>query len=259
MRTYLVVLLAALAGCASQPSVEGTDAYANTGNESPTRYRARLHTDLGSGYYAQGQIAVALEEFSTAAKIDPTYAQAHNGLGLVFAALREDEKAESSFKRAIQLDPASSESHNNYGTFLCSRNRIDESIKEFMAALKNPLYPTPESAWLNAGICALKKGDDANAETYLLNALQLRPELRVASYQLAKLYFSRGEATAADKYFQQSMQGADPTPEMLWLGIRIARAVGDKNAESSHAMLLRNRFPDSDEAKMLRAESATGR
>ncbi|MCX7627402.1 MAG: type IV pilus biogenesis/stability protein PilW [Methylophilaceae bacterium] len=259
MKKCLVGLLLVLAGCASQPSIDGSKTYTNTGDESPSRYRARLHTDLGAGYYAQGQIAVALEEFSIAAQIDPSYAQAHNGLGLVYAALREDEKAESSFRRALQLDPNSSEAHNNYGTFLCSRNRVDESIKEFLAALKNPLYVTPEAAWMNAGICALKKGNDKEAETYLQNALQAKPGLRTAHYQLAKLYFTRGDHMQADKHFRQSMQEGEPTPEMLWLGIQIARAVGDKNAEASHALLLRNQFPDSEEAKTLQAESASGR
>jgi len=122
--------------------------------------------------------------------------------------------------------------------------------------LKNPLYSSPESAWLNAGICALKKGDDKNAEVFLKNALQAQPGLRNANYQLAVIYFSRDDAKLADNYFQQAMQGGNPSPEMLWLGVRIARAIGDNNAESSLGMLLRNKFPESEQAKALRAESA---
>jgi type IV pilus assembly protein PilF len=258
MKRSMLVLLLLVSGCAGQSASQSNipDPGNSLVGESAERHRARIHTELGAGYFSQRQIAVALEEFSTATQIDPGYAQAHNGLGLVYAALHEDEKAESSFKRALQLDSSSSETHNNYGTFLCSRNRVDESITEFLTALKNPLYVTPESAWLNAGICALKKGDQKNAETYLQNALQAQPGIRSANYHLAGIYFSRGDAAQANKHFQQSMQGGDPTPEMLWLGIQIARAVGDKNAESSHSMLLRNRFPDSAEARALRAESS---
>ena len=259
-RLWLIFGLMA-AGCAGQPSSQGNapDAGSSLAGESSVRYRARIHTELGAGYFAQRQLVVALEEFSTAAQIDPGYAQAHNGMGLVWAALREDDKAEHSFKRALQLDSGSSEAHNNYGTFLCSRNRVDESIKEFLAALRNPLYATPESAWLNAGICALKKGDQKDAETYLANALQAQPGLRNAHFHLASIYFGRGDPVLAGKHLQQSMQGGDPTPEMLWLGVRIARATGDKNAESSHAILLRNRFPESAEAKAMRAESSAPR
>jgi len=255
----LLVMMLLFGGCAGTPSSSQDSNYSSAGGssgESAVRHRAHIHTDLGAGYFAQRQMAVALEEFSTAAQIDPSYAPAHNGLGLVYAALREDEKAETNFRRALQLDPESSESHNNYGTFLCSRNRVDESIKEFLAALKNPLYSTPESAWLNAGICALKKGDLENAETYLQNAVQAQPGLWSANYQLANLYFSRGDHALANKHFQLAMQGGEPTPDLVLLGVRIARALGDNNAEASLSMLLRNKFPDSEQAKALRSESA---
>lgn len=253
MKRSLLILLMALAGCAGQPGSQNT--YANSGNDSANRNRSHIHTDLGAGYYSQGQMAVALEEFSIATQVDSTYAPAHNGLGLVYAALKEDVKAENSFRRSLQLDPESSESHNNYGTFLCSRNRVDESIKEFLAALKNPLYSTQESAWLNAGICALKKGDEKSAEGYLKNALQVQPGLRAAHYQLANVYFGRGDYVLANEHFLQSMQGGEPSPEALWLGIRIARGVYDRNAEASYGMLLRNKYPNSEQAKSLRAAS----
>ena len=257
MKRLLVVMLL-LGGCAGNPGSQDGN-YSNAGggaSESAVRHRAHIHTDLGAGYFAQRQMAVSLDEFSTAAQIDPSYAPAHNGLGLVYAALREDEKAETSFRRALQLDPGSSESHNNYGTFLCSRNRVDESIKEFLAALKNPLYATPETAWLNAGICALKKGDQENAETYLQNALQAQPGMWSANYQLANIYFARGNHVLANKHFQLAMQSGEPTPDLVLLGVRIARALGDNNAEASFSMLLRNKFPDSEQAKALRSESA---
>lgn len=253
------LLLAAmlLGGCAGTPTNQDNYSTGAGGKESSERHRARIHTELGAGYYAQRQMAVALEEFSTAIQIDPSYAQAHNGLGLVYGTLREDDKAEASFRRALQLDAGNSESHNNYGTFLCSRNRVDESIKEFLVALKNPLYPTPETAWLNAGICAMKKGDDKNAETYLKNALQAQPGLRNANYQLANLYYSRGDHAQANKYIQPALQDNDATPDMVLLGLRIARAVGDRNAEASLGMLLRNKFPDSVQAKAAEPDAAT--
>ena len=249
MNKLLLMVLIMLAGCAGQPSSQNN--YSKNSNESAVHNRARIHTDLGGGYYAQGQMGVALEEFSTAVQVDSSYAPAYNGLGLVYAALKEDDKAENSFHRSLQLDPENSEAHNNYGTFLCSRNRVDESIKEFMSALKNPLYTSPELAWLNAGICAMKKGDDKSAEGYLNNALQAQPGTRSAHYQLASLYFRRGEFEPANQHFQQFIQSGEPSPEALWLGIRIAREINDHNGEASYGMLLRNKYPNSEQAKSL--------
>jgi type IV pilus assembly protein PilF len=225
-----------------------------TGEDSNGRHRAKLHTELASAYYSQGQMAVALEEFTKAIGLDSSYAPAYTGLGLVHAALKQDAKAESNFKRALQLEPENSEAHNNYGTFLCVRNRVDEAISEFMTAVKNPLYASPESAYLNAGICALKKKDIRNAETYFQNALRVEPNMRAASYQLAQLYFSKGEHLQARAHLEQAMKNIDPTPEMLWLGVRNERILGGKDAEASYRLLLRKKYPNSDETKAMLAE-----
>lgn len=247
----LLLLFVLLAGCVAQPSQQSAYQSSNPEKDTPNRNRARIHTELGSHYYAQGMLAVALDELSQASQIDPSYAPAHDGLGLVYSSLREDGLAEASFKRSLQLDPASSEAHNNYGTFLCSRNRVDASIPEFMAAVKNPLYSTPEMAYLNAGVCALRKQDDKNAEIYLLEALRAQPGLPQASYQLAGLYLERGDTEKANDYFKHALDNAEASPEVLWLGVRIARQLGDKNVEASYSMLLKNKFPTSEQARML--------
>jgi type IV pilus assembly protein PilF len=38
-----------------------------------------------------------------------------------------------------------------------------------------------------------------------------------------------------------------PSPEALWLGIRLERKLGNRNAEGSYASQLRSRYPASEE------------
>lgn len=243
-----ILLLSALliASCAAQPQRSNPD--------SPDHHRAKLHAELGAGYYSQNRMAVALEEFNEAIRIDAGYAPAYTGLGLVRAALGQNDMAEQNFQRALKLDPESSETHNNYGTFLCRLNRIDESLVEFRAALSNPLYETPELALLNAGICSLKKQDETGAEQYFHKALKYRPNLAQASYQLASLNFGRGQAHEAKKHFDQAMRYVDASPEMLWLGVQIERALGNRDAEASYSLLLKNKYPDSEQTKAMLAD-----
>jgi len=241
-RVLFVTML--LVGCASQTPQE------YSGAESNLRERARIHTELGAGYYGQNQMGIALEEFTDATKIDPSYALAYNGLGLVYAALHEDAKADASFKKSLQLEPANSESRNNYGTFLCSRNRIDESITQFLEAVKNPLYATPGVAYLNAGVCSLRKNDVNNAEIYLQKAIQVQPLLYQAGYQLALIEFNRGKYELAHNYLQNALLN-EPTAEMLWLAIRLERKLNDQNAEASHALQLRKKYPNSEQTRAL--------
>jgi type IV pilus assembly protein PilF len=243
MKKLILVFLFLLAGCAAQDKNIGRE-------ESDTRERARIHTELGAGYFAQRQLPIALEEFTEATQIDPSYSMAYSGLGLVYAALKEDAKAEANFKKALQLEPGNSQSHNNYGTFLCSRDRVDESITQFLEAVKNPLYATPEAAYLNAGVCALKKKNVADAEIYLKKALQIQPLLHPAAYQMALIQFDKGEYALARNYLQYALADR-PTPETLWLAIRTERKLGGKDAEASYALELRRKYPSSDEARAL--------
>jgi type IV pilus assembly protein PilF len=239
----LIGLVSILAvGCASQQQQDTAD--------KNLKERARSHTDLGAAYFQQRQLDIALEEFTLATKIDPNFGQAYNGLGLVHAALGQDDIAEKNFKRALQLEPNNSESHNNFGSFLCGRNRIDESVKEFMAAVKNPLYATPVIAYTNAGICSMRKQDVVNAEIYFQRALEVEPLAAVAAYQLASIQFKRNEVAKA-KTTLQNVVIAQPTPENLWLSIQIARKLGAKDDEASYALQLRRQYPDSEQAKLL--------
>ena len=240
MKKLILMAAMLLTACAAQQARE------KAGN----REGARIHTELGAGYYQQGQTGVALEEFTEATRIDPDYALAYNGLGLVYDRLGEDAKADASFKKSLQLEPGNPESHNNYGTFLCSRNRIDESIVQFSDAVKDPLYGTPEMAYLNAGICSLKKKDEKGAEAYLQKALQIQPLLHQAAYQLALIQFNRGEHEQARKSLVNALV-SNPTADTLWLGIRVERRLGDKDAESSYALQLRRKYPNSEQTKAL--------
>lgn len=215
--------------------------------QSDETKRAQIHTELGAGYFGMGKLGVALEELNIAIKADSKYAPAYNILGLVYMELREYDKADESFKRSLNIDSGNSDAHNNYGWFLCQRNRVDEAIGHFMSALKNPLYSTPEKAYLNAGQCSLKKGDDQGAEDFFLRAIKFQPVPPQALYYLADIQFRRARYNDAQFYLEQSMKSG-PTPEGLWLGARIAHRLGNRDAEANYGLQLRKHFPDSREA-----------
>ncbi|NOT15907.1 MAG: type IV pilus biogenesis/stability protein PilW [Methylotenera sp.] len=230
-------------GCATQQK------YTEKNNEN-LKKRAQAHTDLGAIYYQENQLEIALEEFTEATNIDPSFGLAFNGLGLVNARLGQDEMAETHFKKSIQLEPTNSESRNNYGSFLCARNRADEAITQYLEAVKNPLYLTPQVAYTNAGICAKLKADAVSAESYFQKALQFDPLFHMAAYQLASVQFKRNDAVAAKKSLQNALLD-QPSAEMLWLAVQIERAVGDKDNEASYALQLKRQYPSSAQTKLL--------
>jgi type IV pilus assembly protein PilF len=87
------------------------------------------------------------------------------------------------------------------------------------------------------------------AERYLLQAVRLSrdgaPQARV---QLAKLYFQRGVMEESRRYINEAMKMMEPASvDLLWLGLRVERKLGNKAGEGSYAALLRLRYPGSPE------------
>jgi len=238
-----------LAGCATQQTN-------SSGQQVLTRTqaKAKVHTELAAMYYERTQLGVALEELGKALQAEPNYAPAYNVRGLVNMALHEDQQAEEDFKRSLHLDNSESGTHNNYGWFLCQRGKERDSIKQFMEALKNPLYTTPEKSYVNAGVCSRMGGNARDAEEFLQKALILRPNMPEALIGLADLSFANNDYAGAKSYFMRFAQASEPsslTAENLWLAVRIERKLGDSNSEESYVLQLRKRFPNSRETQLM--------
>jgi type IV pilus assembly protein PilF len=201
-------------------------------------------------YYQSGQLGVALEELNTAVASDRTYAPAYGALALVYMELKDDERAEANFRQALKMNPNSSETKNNYGLFLCQHGREKEGVRQLLDALKNPLYPTPDVAYKNAGVCARKAGDIKDAENYFQRALLLNPRQAQALYGLAEANYARDDYVVAKQYLVRYVSLMEnPGPEALWLGARIEHRLGDRTALANYGLQLRRRYPSSPETK----------
>jgi type IV pilus assembly protein PilF len=257
MRRLVIVLLAAVAaGCAKPspaPDVSIPYDQRESKSERDPKERARIHTSLAAMYYAGREYAVALEEANTALRDDSSYVPALNVLGLTYMELGQDAAAQQAFDKAISINPSDSDTRNNYGWFLCRTKHEDEAIKQFMLALRNPLYRTPEKAYTNAGDCARNKGDLKAAEDYYTQALQIRPGAGNALSGLAEINFRRGDYKQARALLDRYLQSNSPTAETLWLAVRVERKLGDRQGEADYGRRLRREFPDSAQARLLQS------
>lgn len=255
---WVGLLAFGLAACTTVPesdSNRGNDAStaitADSDQESEVRRRARLRTELAAGYYGQRNVQVALDELRQAVAIDSSYAPAHGLLGLIYMDVGDMQRAEASFGRAMTLTPNDSELNNNYGWFLCQTGRAQRAFEFFNRAVRNPLYRTPARPMHNAGICALRINDEPAAEGYFQRALQAEPNNPVALFNLSEMYFKRKELERAQRLSQQLLRLYDPNAQTLWLGLRIERALGNRDNEASLGSQLRRRFPAAPETTLL--------
>lgn len=258
MNRLLPLVLAgtlALAGCASKPSTPPQPPPPDTSpikaQEATPQQRAVIRTELAAGYYERGQMDVALEELGAAKALDPGYPKLYNIYGLVYAMLGDRDKAEENFRQAIALAPTDSEIRANWGAYLCATGRAREALPEFEQVLRDPLFKTPEIALINAGKCSVALGQTKNADEYFRRALAASPGNPIASYNLALLAYRESRVGEARAWMRPVMQQQAPPPEALYLGWCIERKQGDREAERSYESQLRNRWPDSPEAKAL--------
>src|SRR5690242_163518 len=170
-------LALALAGCVTTTTDNGLGAALPRGNvHQEAEDAARIHTQLGQRYLAQGDLQTAMDKLTKALQFDKDYAPAHTVMAVLDERINRPELAEEHYRRAVQLEPDKGMPNNNLGTFLCRIGKGAEAIRFFDRALKDPFYRTPDVALTNKGICQLRMKDLAGAEGSLRKALDANPQ-----------------------------------------------------------------------------------
>lgn len=223
----------------------------DTGPPPDSSEVAIANLNVGVEYMRLGEYEKALAKLIRAKDARPDYAPTYNALGLLYQRMGQADQAEWNFKHALRLAEDDPATLNNYGQFLCAQNREAEAERHFLAAAENPFYDAPEIPYANLGTCAYRHGQTDKAIGHFEKALSLNPGVPAALIQLSEIHFNRGDYPAADQYLDRYLEYAEHTPRSLWLGIRIGRELGDQDAVSSYALLLRNKYPGSSEAQWL--------
>lgn len=243
-RLFLLVTVAALlASCASTPG--------SGMSQSQREKAARINTQLGMAYLQKGELDRAQEKLDKAVKQNPDYAEAHMVSAVLHERLEEPDKARAEYERAMDLSPKDPSLLNNYGRFLCEHGDYDRAIDYFQRAASNRLYKKPELALSNAGICAQRQDKLDRAEHFFLAALKRNSRFPVALFHMAQLRFKAEHYLSARGFYQRYLAVADQTPASLWLGVRIEHALGNDDAVASYSLLLRDKYPESEETKKL--------
>ena len=208
--------------------------------------------NLGIQYMQLGKYEIALGKLQRAREARPDYAPIYDVLGLLYQRIGQPKEAEQYFLQSLKLNGDNPSTLNNYGQFLCSQDRVEEAEKQFLGAAQNPLYDAPEIPYANIGTCAHLHGQPDKAIDYFNKALSLNPKIPQVLITLSEINYARKDYMPARDYLNRYTSYVGQSPRSLWLGIRIEHELGDKDKVSSYALLLRNKYPDSEEAKLLK-------
>lgn len=245
------LLLAVLAGCV-------TTVQSPFNRKADADKAVQSHVQLGLAYIQEGDYVTAQSRLERALQIDPKAAGAHAAMGLVYQRQGEPELAEAAFKRALSFDKGYTRGRTYYAAFLYEQGRFAEAVRQFEIASEDTAYQDRAQIFANLGLVhARMENLDAALQAYE-RALSLSrvspPNVLLAISQLKHMQGKSGEAWQFySRFLTQVEQGrVAHTAASLGLGVELAHAVGDRNREASLELLLRNRFPDSPEAKNRR-------
>ena len=246
------LLLGGLAGCAANETMASTTQDSFTDSDEPaSRKRATNRLKLAVLYFQDGKNNFALDEVKQAIQIDPNWFEPYGMRGVIYMQTGEFAPAELSFQKALSMNPNSSDIKHNYGVLLCKMKRSAEGVKMFGTALADPAYGQRAKTWQEQANCQLAMGQKTEAEASFLHSYELDAGNPVTGYQLANLLFQRGELVRAQFYARRVNNGERASAESLWLGIKIERSLGSRDAQAQLEAQLRKRFAQSREVLAL--------
>lgn len=238
---FVLLVVIVLTGCVTE-TTGGADM------EADPKAALDRRVQLARQYIGRGDWENAKRNLELASDLEPNNPQVHEAFALVYQSTGEDALAEESFKRALKLDPKFSRARNNYAAFLFAMGRYADAEPHFERVTTDTLYSGRPLAFINLGLCRLRLDKNAAAEDAFTRALRMDRRNPIALLEMGYLRLSDGDVGQAESYYGIYRTVAPKqSPRGLILGIEIARKNGDKNAQSSYELALRNLYPESAE------------
>lgn len=249
--------------------------------------KSRTRTALAEDLLARRQLADAEQEALKALQYDPDNAEAHNVLGLIdfvrglenFRLLEVDEcltgidaealrtemgehllAADAHFEDALAIDPVYAEALSNRGSVAMQLGEHRRAVELFTEALETPHRLVDIGLTrANLGWAHFHVGDQALAAKALRQALQFSPEMCVAKYRLARVYFAREEWNKALEQLRAVVDSRScPMQEAHLYLLETYARLGDRDAALAARRSCEALAPRSCVAVQCRAQGAVG-
>ncbi len=158
------------------------------------KVQADAHYKLGVAFLNEEKVQNAFVEFHKALELDPDNRDVLNAIGIIYLLHYDDmPNAIAYFEKAVKEDPEFSDGYNNLGYANEKSGKFEKAIEYFKKALSNPLYPTPEKAYLNMGNTYYRMGRYDDAANAFKEAIKRAPGAGLLFMRLALCYNAMGK------------------------------------------------------------------
>ena len=253
MKSGTQKMLAIVLGCCLVGCMQTRETHPQKFKKATPEVIAETDMQLAIEFLKEGKMTESRDAIERALGENPASANVQMTAGLIYERLNDAHKAEHAYSTGYRLGKDDPNIQNNYAGYLCRSGRAPEGEKLFAQVAHSPLYQTPEVALINAGVCVRSTGDMLDAEKYFNQALAIRPNMPEAMLQLGNIALDNGDAAQARDIVKRYLAVNVPTAELLWLGVRAERKLGDSAAAAAYARRVQTEFPDSEQAQMMRS------
>ncbi len=244
----VTLVLLVLAGCTGVQPKSSTD----------QRRAAEVNAELGINYLQNNELVQAQRALDRALQFDPNVALAHLGMASLRERQGSEELALKHYREALRLEPDNAYAQTNLGDILCRQGEIRDGQALLGKAIANRSFPMRPLALFNSGMCHLRAGETAQAETRIREALRENPNDAEALFQMAILTFEQ-ERPFQTRAFLSRLEGLGvATPRSLQLCYESETLLGNPVDAQRCAERLMREFGESDEAAELRRRGHIG-
>lgn len=233
-----------LIGCASQQTGEFKDM-------DPTKKKAELYYDYGTGSLVKGDYTKALINLKKAIEIIEDDTRYHNNLGMAYFFKKDTTSAIRHLERSLEIDPKNSDARNNLasvyyylGKFTDARNMYEEITKDLE-------YTKQFRVYHNLGLIYLKEGRPNKAISLFQKSIKDNKSYCPSHYQLGLLsYQAHNYHEAVNRFESAGLGSCANNPAPHYQEALSYSQLGEYSKALIKFEEVQKKFPESKEAKL---------
>jgi type IV pilus assembly protein PilF len=240
------------AGCVTKTEKVRAPGELETSTPSGGEAAAQVNVQLGLGYLEKGNVQRAKRKLMLALEQSPKLTEANGAMAYFYEVTQDNKQAEQYYRRAIDVASTKGAAYNNYGAYLCRHKRFDDAKKQFMKAVADNSYLNPADAYENAGLCELQNNELKEAKLHFEAAMAQDPRRTTSLLGLGELALRQKDYNTTSVMLEKYEKLAAMDASASWLAYRLNRDSGHPIIAQRYAHLLRDEFPTSQEAALLK-------
>ena len=190
--------------------------YSQSAEDAELREEAELK---GESAQKNGDLDLAIANFSEAIRLDPKFTSAYNNRGLAYYNKGKYDTAIADFSEVIRLDPKLTLAYSRRADAYSNKGNYDKSLADYSEVIR--LDPKFTRAYVGRSDAYGHKGDHDKAIADSIEAIRLDPKSAGAHNSLGVAYegyakgMLRADAKAAESLFDRASENFDGPPRKL--------------------------------------------